>query len=66
MRGTVDQGQHLRLATNRLRQLATTVGPELGSADWQRKREIIRTVVQRIDIDTEVIQDCFQRKLRHP
>jgi len=41
--GDVDQREQLRLATKRLRELAT-VGPELGSADWQRKREIIRTV----------------------
>jgi len=54
--GEVDQRERLRLATNRLRELAATVGPELGSADWQRRREIIRTVVQRIDIDTDVIK----------
>ena len=58
--GDLDQREHLRLATNRLRELAATVGPELGSADWQRKREIIRTVVQRIDIDTEVIKIIFR------
>lgn len=54
--GDLDQKEHLRLATNRLRELAATVGPELGSADWQRRREIIRTVIQRIEIDTDVIK----------
>jgi site-specific DNA recombinase len=58
--GDLNRRDHLRLATNRLRELAATVGPELGSADWQRKREIIRTVVQRIDIDTEVIKIVFR------
>jgi len=58
--GDVDQREHLRLATKRLRELAATVGPELGSPDWQRKREIIRTVVQRIDIATEVIKIIFR------
>ncbi len=58
--GDVDQREHLRLATNRLRELAATVGPQLGSADWQRRREIIRTVVQRIDIDTDVIKIIFR------
>jgi hypothetical protein len=58
----VDQREHFRLATNRL---AATVGPELGSADWQRRREIIRTVVQRIDSDTDY-QDYFPRKPEHP
>ena len=58
--GDVDQREHLRLATNRLRELAATVGPELGSADWQRRRGIMRTVVQRIDIDTDVIKIIFR------
>jgi site-specific DNA recombinase len=58
--GDLDQREHLRLATNRLRELAATVGPELGSADWQRRREIIRTIVQRIDVDTDVIKIIFR------
>jgi site-specific DNA recombinase len=37
--GDLDQREHLRLTTNRLRELAATVGPELGSADWQRKEK---------------------------
>jgi site-specific DNA recombinase len=58
--GDVDQREHLRSAMNRLRELAAAVGPELGSADWQRRREIIRTVVHRIDIDTDVIKIMFR------
>ena len=58
--GDLNRREHLRLATNRLRELTATVGPELESADWQRKREIIRTVVQRIDIETEVIKIVFR------
>jgi len=58
--GDLDQREHLRLATNRLRELAATVGPELGSAGWQRRREIIRTVVQGIDIDIDVIKIIFR------
>ncbi len=54
--GDVDQLEHLRLATGRLRELAAAVGPELAGSDWQRRREIIRTLVRRIDIDTEVIK----------
>ena len=56
----LNRRDHLRLATNRFRELAATVGPELGSADWQRKREIIRSVVQRIEIDTEIIKIVFR------
>jgi site-specific DNA recombinase len=58
--GDVDQHEHLRVAMKRLRELAATIGPELGSADWQRRREIIRTVVHRIDIDTDVIKIIFR------
>jgi site-specific DNA recombinase len=58
--GEVDQHEHLRVAMKRLRELAATIGPELRSADWQRRREIIRTVVHRIDIDTDVIKIIFR------
>ncbi len=58
--GDVDQREHLRVALKRLRELAATIGPELGSADWQRRREIICTVVHRIDIDTDVIKIIFR------
>jgi site-specific DNA recombinase len=58
--GNVDQLEHLRLATSRLRELAGAIGPELASADWHRRREIIRKLVQRIDIDTEAIKIIFR------
>jgi len=58
--GDVDQREHLQRTTNRLRELALTIGPELASADWQRKQEIMRTLVQRIEIDTEVIKIIFR------
>jgi site-specific DNA recombinase len=58
--GDLNRRDHLRLAANRIRDLAATVGPELERADWQRKREIIRTVVQRIDIDTDVMKIIFR------
>ena len=58
--GDVNQLEHLRLATARLRELAGAIGPELASADRHRRREIIRTLVQRIDIDTEVIKIIFR------
>ena len=58
--GDVDQLERVRLATGRLRELAAAVGPELAGADWQRRREIIRTLVQRIAIDIEVIKIIFR------
>src|SRR5215469_80413 len=32
----VDQREHLRVAMERLRELAAAIGPELGNADWQQ------------------------------
>jgi site-specific DNA recombinase len=58
--GDVDHLEHLRLATSRLRELAGAIGPELAGADWHRRREIIRTLVQRIDIDIEAIKIIFR------
>jgi site-specific DNA recombinase len=59
--GDVDQLEHLRLAAKRLRDLAAAVGPHLASADWHRRREIIRTLVQRIEIGREVLKIVFRR-----
>ena len=58
--GDVDQLERLQLAKSRFRELAAAIGPELPGADWQRRREIIRTLVQRIDIDTEVNKIIFR------
>jgi len=56
----IDQRESLRLATNRLREVATAIGPELAGANWHRKREIIRTLVQRIEIEAEIIKVIFR------
>jgi site-specific DNA recombinase len=58
--GDVDQLEHLRLMTKRLRDLAAAVGPHLANADWHRRRDIIRTLVQRIEIGGEVIKIVFR------
>jgi site-specific DNA recombinase len=58
--GDVDASENLRLAANRLRELAAAIGPDLASADWHRRRGIIRTLIQRIDIGPEVIQVIFR------
>ena len=47
--GDVDQLERLQFAKSRFRELAAAIGPELPVADWQRRREIIRTLVQQID-----------------
>ncbi len=56
----IDRRENLRVAANRLRELAAAIGPELADADWHRRREIVRTLVQRIDVDTEVIRMIFR------
>ena len=58
--GDVDQLAHLRLAAGRLRELAAAVGPHLANSDWHRRRDIIRTLVQRIEIGLEVIKIFFR------
>jgi site-specific DNA recombinase len=52
--------ESLRLAMKRLHELSAAIGHDLVNADWQRKREIIRTLVQRIEIDTDVIKIIFR------
>jgi len=58
--GDVDQLEHLRLAAKRLRELAAAVGPHRATADWHRRRDMIRTLVQRIEIGLEVIKIVFR------
>ena len=58
--GDVDQLEHLRLAASRLRDLAAAVGPQLADSDWHRRRDIIRTLVQRIEIGPDVIKIVFR------
>ena len=59
-RGDAHRRENLRFATDRLCELAAAIRPELTSVSWHRRREIIRTLVQRIDIDTEVIRIIFR------
>src|SRR5216684_2707186 len=56
----VDRLEHLRLAASRLRELAAAVGPHLANSDWHRRRDMIRTLVQRIEIGLEVIKIVFR------
>jgi len=58
--GDIDQMEHLRLGVARLRELSATVGPGLADSDWHRKREVIRTVVQRIEIGHGNIRIVFR------
>lgn len=57
--GDADRLEHLRLAAKRLRDFALAVGPQLANSDWHRRRDIIRTLVQRIEIGRPGHQDRF-------
>ena len=58
--GDIDQLEHGRLAVERLRELAATIGPVLADADWHRRREIIRTLVQKVEIGHENVKIVFR------
>lgn len=58
--GDIDSLENLRLATKRLKELAIALGPDLANAEWHRKREIIRRLVQQIDIGQEIITIHFR------
>jgi len=58
--GDVGHVESLRLAMKRLQELSAVVGTGLAEADWHRRREIIRTLVQKIEIDTRAIKIIFR------
>jgi len=41
-------------------ELSATIGPDLADADWHRQREVIRTLVQRIEIGHEIVKIVFR------
>ncbi len=45
-----DRRQELRLLMNHFQKLAVHLGPGVEDADWNRRREIIRSLVERIEI----------------
>jgi len=58
--GDVERLERLRLAASRLRELAVAVGPQFATAAWHRRRDIIRTLVQRIEIGRDVLKIVFR------
>lgn len=58
--GEVGHLESVRSAMKRLHELSAAIGHDLANADWRRKREIIRALVQRIEIDTDVIKLIFR------
>lgn len=58
--GDIDQLEHVRLAAERLYELSATIGPDLADANWHRRREIIRTLVQKVEIGHENVKIVFR------
>ena len=56
------QLEHLWLAASRLRELAAALGPHLANSDWHRRRDMIPTLVQLIEVglDLETIKIVFR------
>lgn len=52
--------QELRLIINRLEDFATQVKAGLEQLDWQQQREIIRTLVKRVEIDQDQVNVVFR------
>jgi site-specific DNA recombinase len=58
--GDIDQLEHARLAAERIRELAATIGPDLADADWHHRREVIRTLVQKVEIANKNVKIVFR------
>jgi hypothetical protein len=58
--GDIDQLEHVRLAAEWLRELSATIGPDLLDADWHRRRELIRTLVQKVEIGKDNVRIVFR------
>jgi site-specific DNA recombinase len=58
--------QELRLIIGRLEDFATQVKAGLEQMDWQNRREIIRTLVKRVEIDQNQVNVVFRVEPRSP
>jgi site-specific DNA recombinase len=54
------QELELRLLVGRLQEFADQVRDGLQKADWQKRREIIRAVVKRIEVEAETIRVVYR------
>jgi len=58
--GDIDQLENVRLAAKRLQELSATIGPDLLDADWHRRRDLIRTIVQKVEIGKDNVRIVFR------
>lgn len=45
-----DRGLQLRSLVDHFQKIAVHLGPDLERADWDRKREVIRSLVERVEV----------------
>ncbi len=55
-----DRRQELRFLVNQFQKLAVHLGPSLENADWNRRREIIRSLVEKIEIGPTSVAIIFR------
>ncbi len=60
MRDEAGLEQELRLILGRLEDFTSRVKEGLHSADWSTRREIIRALVKRVEIDQEQVRVVFR------
>jgi site-specific DNA recombinase len=56
--------QELRLVIGPLKVFAQRVGEGLGKADWQTRREVIRALVKRVEIDEAEVRAVYKVRPR--
>jgi site-specific DNA recombinase len=54
------QDQELRLVIGQFQEFAERVRSELGKADWSTRREIIRALVKRVEVDKEEVRVVYR------
>src|SRR4051794_18005674 len=60
LRDAADETRSLRLVIGKLETFAGMVGERLEAADWDTKRDIIRTLVRRVEIDDDHVRVVFR------
>ena len=60
LRDTAEQARSLQLVIGKLEIFATMVRDRLGEADWTTRRDLIRTLVRRIEVDDQHVRVVFR------
>jgi len=58
--GDINRQEQAPLAAERIRELAATIGPNLADADWHRMRNVIQTLLPRVEMGYENVKIVFR------